>query len=86
MVRDLLKEGHKNLLFNLRDVAYVDSSGIGELFSSFTTVQNQGGILKLSSPNERVRNVLHLTKLNTVIDVSDDEATAVQSFSIAGAA
>jgi len=86
LVRELLKEGHKNLLLNLRDVPYVDSSGIGEFFSSFTTVQNQGGVLKLANPNERVRNVLHLTKLNTVIDVMDDEATAVQSFSQAGAA
>jgi len=86
LVRELLTEGHKNLLLNLRDVPYVDSSGIGEFFSSFTTVQNQGGVLKLANPNERVRNVLHLTKLNTVIDVMDDEATAVQSFSQAGAA
>jgi len=86
LIRDLVKEGHKNLLLNLRDVPYVDSSGIGEFFSSFTTVNNQGGILKLTNPNERVRNTLHLTKLNTVIDVIDDEATAVQSFSQAGAA
>lgn len=86
LIRDLLKEGHKNLLLNLRDVPYVDSSGIGEFFSSFTTVQNQGGVLKLTNPNERVRNVLHLTKLNTVIDVMDDEATALQSFAQAGAA
>jgi len=86
LIRDLLKEGHKNLLLNLRDVPYVDSSGIGEFFSSFTTVQNQGGVLKLTNPNERVRNVLHLTKLNTVIDVMEDEAAAVQSFAKAGAA
>jgi len=86
LIRDLVKEGHKNLLLNLRDVTYVDSSGIGEFFSSFTTVNNQSGILKLTNPNERVRNLLQLTKLNTVIDVIDDEATAVQSFSQAGAA
>ena len=86
LIRDLVKEGHKNLLLNLRDVPYVDSSGIGEFFSSFTTVNNQGGTLKLTNPNERVRNLLQLTKLNTVIEVLDDEATAVQSFSQAGAA
>ena len=85
-IRNLLKEGHKNLLLNLRDVPYVDSSGIGELFSSFTTVKNQGGVLKLTNPNERVQNLLRLTKLNTVIDVMEDEATAVQSFAKAGAA
>ena len=85
-IRNLVKEGHKNLLLNLRDVPYVDSSGIGEFFSSFTTVQNQGGVLKLTNPNERVRNVLRLTKLDTVIDLMEDEATAVQSFLKAGAA
>jgi len=86
LIRDLVKEGYKNLLLNLRDVSYVDSSGIGDLFSSSTTVRNQGGVLKLSNPNERVRNLLHLTKLNTVVDVIAEEAAAVESFSKAGAA
>jgi len=86
-IRDLVKE-HKNILLNLRDVSYVDSSGIGELFSSFTTFRSQGGLLKLTNPNERVRNLLHLTKLNTVLEVLEDEAKAkaVQSFSKAGVA
>lgn len=86
LVRDLVKQGHKNILLNLRDVTYVDSSGIGELFGCCTTVRSQGGILKLTNPIERVRNVLHLTMLNTVLDVIEDEATAVQSFSKEGAA
>lgn len=86
LIRDLLKQGHKHLLLNLRDVSYVDSSGIGELFGCLTSVRSQGGVLKLASPIERVRNVLHLTKLNTVLEVIEDEATAVQSFSKAGAA
>lgn len=85
-IRDLVKNGHKNLLLNLRDVPYIDSSGIGELFGCLTTVQSQGGVLKLTNPNERVRNVLNFTKLNTVIDVMEDEATALQSFLEAGAA
>jgi anti-sigma B factor antagonist len=86
LIHDLLKQGYHNLLLNLRDVSYVDSSGIGELFGCFTTVRSQGGVLKLTNPNERVRNVLSLTKLNTVLEVIEDEATAVQSFSKAGAA
>ena len=86
LIREILKQGNKNMLLNLRDVSYVDSSGVGELFSSFTSVRNQGGVLKLSNPNERVRNLLQLTKLNTVIEVMQDESTAVQSFSKAGAA
>ena len=86
LIRDLLKQGYKNLLLNLRDVSYVDSSGIGALFGCLTSVQSEGGVLKLTNPNERVRNLLHLTKLNTVLGVIEDEATAVQSFSKVGAA
>jgi anti-sigma B factor antagonist len=86
LVRDLVKQGHKNILLNLRDVTYVDSSGIGELFACSTTVLGQGGVMKLAKPIERVQNVLRLTMLNTVIDVIEDEATAVQSFSKEGAA
>jgi anti-anti-sigma factor len=71
---------------NLRDVTYLDSTGIGELFGCLTTVQSHGGVLKVSSPSERVLHLLRLTKLNTVIDVMEDEAAAVQSFARAGAA
>jgi anti-sigma B factor antagonist len=86
LVRNLVKQGDKNILLNLRDVTYVDSSGIGELFACSTTVLGQGGVLKLSNPIERVQNVLRLTMLNTVIEVIEDEVTAVQSFSKEGAA
>jgi anti-sigma B factor antagonist len=86
LVRDLVKQGHKNILLNLRDVTYVDSSGIGELFACYTTVRGHDGVLKLTNPIERVQNVLRLTMLNTVLDVVEDEATAVQSFSKEGAA
>ena len=85
-IHDLLTAGHKNILLNLRDVSYVDSSGIGELFGCFTTVRSQGGALKVTGPNERVKNLINLTKLNTVLDVTHDEATALQSFAKAGAA
>ncbi|HET7442970.1 MAG TPA: STAS domain-containing protein [Terriglobales bacterium] len=85
-IRDLLTEGHKDILLNLRGVSHIDSSGIGELFACLTTLQNQGGALKLTNPNERVKNLLSLTKLNTVLEVIQDESAAVQSFSSAGAA
>ena len=86
LVRDLVKQGYKYILLNLRDVTYLDSSGIGELFGCFTTVRSQSGVLKLSSPTERVQNLLRLTMLNTVLDVMEDESVAVRSFSKAGAA
>jgi anti-anti-sigma factor len=85
-IRDLLNAGHKNILLNFRDVSYVDSSGIGELFGCLTTVRSRDGALKVTNPDERVKNLLSLTKLNTVLDVIDDEATAIQSFSKASAA
>ena len=85
-IRDLLKQGSKNILLNLRDVSYIDSSGIGELFGCLTTARSQGGAVKLTNPNERVGNLLSLTKLNTVLEVIQDEAAALQSFSQAGAA
>jgi len=86
LVRDTVKQGHKDILLNLRDVTYIDSSGIGELFGCSTTVRGHGGVLKLTNPIERVQNALRLTRLDTVIDVIEDEATAVQSFSKEGAA
>ncbi|HET9743712.1 MAG TPA: STAS domain-containing protein [Terriglobales bacterium] len=79
-IRDLLGKGEKKLLLNLGDVTYIDSSGIGELVSAFTTVRNQGGELKLLNLTKKVHDLLQITKLYTVFDVKDDEATAVKSF------
>jgi len=81
LVRDLVDHGHKRIVLNLRDVTAVDSSGIGDLFGCYTTVRNHGGVLKLTEPSERVRNVVRLTKLDTVVELIEDEATAVRSFS-----
>jgi len=79
-VRDLLSKGSKKILLNLGDVTYIDSSGIGELVSAFTTVKNQGGDLKLLNLTTKVHDLLQITKLYTVFDVKDDEASAVASF------
>ena len=79
-VRDLAAAGHKKMLLNLNEVTYIDSSGIGELVSGFTTVTNHGGPLKLLGLNKRVRDLLQITKLYTVFEVFDDEAAAIRSF------
>ena len=81
LVRDLAREGIKKILLNLRNVDYIDSSGLGELVSAFTSMRNQGGELKLLNLTKRVRSLLQITKLLTVFDVTDDEATSVKSFS-----
>ena len=80
MIRDLAAKGNKKILLNLSDVSYIDSSGIGELVSGFTTVTNSGGQLKLLNLNKRVKDLLQITKLYTVFDVHDDEAAAIRSF------
>jgi anti-sigma B factor antagonist len=79
-LRDMLAKGQKNILLNLADVTYIDSSGIGELVSAFTSVSNAGGQLKLLNLNKRVKDLLQITKLYTVFEVKEDEAEAIRSF------
>ena len=80
-VRELLSKGRKKILLNLSEVSYIDSSGIGEMVSGFTTVTNHGGQLKLLGLSKRVKDLLQITKLYTVFEVFDDESAAVRSFS-----
>jgi anti-sigma B factor antagonist len=79
-IRDLAAKGNKKLLLNLSDVSYIDSSGIGELVSGFTTITNNGGQFKLVGLSRRVKDLLQITKLYTVFEVFDDETEAVRSF------
>jgi anti-sigma B factor antagonist len=79
-VRDLLARGRKKIILNLADVDYIDSSGVGELVGSFTTVRNAGGELKLLNLTKKVHDILNVTKLYTVFDIRDDEFKAVKSF------
>lgn len=79
-IRDLASGGQKKLLLNLAEISYIDSSGIGELVSGFTTVTNQGGSVKLLNLTKRVQDLLQITKLYTVFEVFDDETKAVRSF------
>jgi anti-sigma B factor antagonist len=79
-IRDVVAGGNKKILLNLGDVTYIDSSGIGELVSAFTTAKNQGGELKLLNLTRKVHDLLQITKLYTVFDVKDDEASAIASF------
>jgi anti-sigma B factor antagonist len=79
-VRQLITQGKKKIVLNLANVDYIDSSGVGELVSSFTTVRNAGGELKLLALAKKVQDVLYVTKLYTVFDIKDDEFTAVKSF------
>jgi anti-sigma B factor antagonist len=80
LTRDLLSKGHKKILFNLGDVDYIDSSGLGSLVSAFTSVKKAGGELKLLNLTDKVESVLQITKLYTVFEILDDETVAVKSF------
>jgi len=79
-IRDLIGKGSKSILLNLGDVNYIDSSGLGELVSAYTTAKNQGAALKLLKLTKKVHDLLQLTKLYTVFDIYDDEASAIASF------
>jgi anti-sigma B factor antagonist len=79
-VREVLKTGGKKIILNLSEVNYIDSSGIGELVSTFTTVTNQGGQLKLLNLTKKIQELLQITKLLTVFSVYQAEKDAIASF------
>ncbi|GAA3751742.1 STAS domain-containing protein [Terriglobus aquaticus] len=80
-MQDALAAGSKKILLNLQDVTYIDSAGLGELVSGYTTVKNAGGELKLLNLSKKVKDLLVITKLLTVFDIKDDETAAIASFS-----
>ncbi len=79
-IRDLIAKGQRSILLDLGEVTYIDSSGLGELVSAYTTARNQGASLKLLKLTKKVHDLLQLTKLYTVFDIYDDEASAIASF------
>ena len=79
-IRRLLEESRKKILLNLAGVSYIDSSGIGELVSSFTAINKDGGQLKLLNLTQKIQDLLTITKLLTVFDVYDEESDALGSF------
>jgi anti-sigma B factor antagonist len=79
-IRRLLEEGKKKILLNLAGVGYIDSSGIGELVSSYTAIGKEEGQLKLLNLTEKLRDLLAITKLLTVFDVYESEADALNSY------
>jgi anti-sigma B factor antagonist len=78
-IQKLLNAGDRKFLLNLEDVNYIDSSGLGELVTSFTTVRNQGGLLKLLNLTRRVQDLLQITKLLTVFETFNSEAEALKT-------
>ena len=81
LLRKLASSGNKKILLNLDDVNYIDSSGLGELVGAFTSLRSDGGEIKLVNLTKRVRELLQMTKLYTVFDITDDESISIRSFS-----
>jgi anti-sigma B factor antagonist len=85
IVRELTDKGHNKIVLNLGEVQYIDSSGVGELVKTHTTVRNQGGQLVLVNLSPRVDHLLQLTKLSAVFAIERDEASAIRSLGEAAA-
>lgn len=79
-VKSLVAEGKRKIILNLSDTVYVDSSGVGELVSGFTQLNNQGGTLKLLALSKRVKELFQLINIYSVFEVFETEADAVSSF------
>ena len=79
-IHEALDAGSKDILVNLENVSTIDSSGVGELVSSYTTVTNRGGKLKLVNLPPKVADILQITQLITVFDVYETEDEALEAF------
>ncbi len=80
VIGELINQGYQNILLNLHDVRHIDSAGVGELMSCYTSVRNRGGKLKLMHLSKNVHNLLQITKLYTIFEVEEDEGAAIASF------
>lgn len=79
-IDDLIAEGNKKIVLDMAGVEYVDSSGLGTILSSYTTLANRGGAIKLLGVGGRFKDLLQITKLACVFDFFEDEVSAVKSF------
>src|ERR1039457_2340692 len=82
-MRELVEGGSRRIVLNMADVTYIDSSGIGELIAGYTTVTAAGGGMKLCNLAKNVHELLNITKLCTIFETFEDEASAIGSFSVA---
>jgi anti-sigma B factor antagonist len=79
-IREALAGDQKNILLNLAEVSYIDSSGLGQLIGSYATVTNRGGQMKLLNLQKRVNDLMQITKLLTVFETYTNEEAALRSF------
>ncbi len=80
VIGSVVQQGKKHIVLNLAAVDFVDSSGLGELVRTHASVRSHGGQLKLANPSKHVHDLLRMTKLDRVLDIEQDEASALNSF------
>ena len=80
-IQSLLQQGQKKLVLDLGGVAYVDSTGLGQLVQIHATTKNQGGSMRLANTTKKLKDLLVVTKLVTVFDSYDSQKEALASFS-----
>lgn len=78
-IKECLEGGSNRLVLNVADLTFIDSSGLGELITSHTSVQSRGGSMNILKPSSRIKELLRMTKLTSVFPAFDDEALAVQA-------
>jgi anti-sigma B factor antagonist len=79
-IREALSGTRKNIVLNLGEVSYIDSSGLGQLIGSYATVRERGGQMKLVNLQKKVVDLMQITKLLTVFETYNTEAAALASF------
>ena len=80
MINNAIKENEKNLLLNFAEVPYLDSTGLGEVVRSYTTLKKEGGTVKIVNLTNKVKDLLTVTKLITVFETFENEDAAIKSF------
>lgn len=80
LLHKLLDEGKKNIIIDLAETKFMNSSGLGMLISGYTTVKNRGGVMKLANATEKIESLLVITKLITIFEHFTSVDEAVNSF------
>jgi anti-sigma B factor antagonist len=78
-INELLEQGHRNFVLNLTDVPYIDSFGLGQLITVWTSTRGRDGQLVLLGPTDHVRQLLHITNLDSIFHISVEESQAIRS-------
>ena len=79
-IHDLVKDGHVDIVLNLKGVKWINSTGLGLMVSAYTSLVKQGGRMKVCEVSDRIDNILHVTQLELIFETFEKEAEALASF------